>query len=68
VDEDDAPAPHHLAEPAQPLHRRADLHLLPSLTPSLAFCFLQPGSRFDELLRVGGSIWLGFGGVGYDGP
>lgn len=28
VDEDDAPALHHLAEPAQALHRRADLHLL----------------------------------------
>ena len=30
VDEDNASALHHLAEPAQPLHRRADLHLLPS--------------------------------------
>jgi hypothetical protein len=28
VDEDDAPALHHLAEPAQALHRRADLHPL----------------------------------------
>lgn len=28
LDEDDSPALHHLAEPAQALHRRTDLHLL----------------------------------------
>jgi hypothetical protein len=27
-DEDDSPTLHHLAEPAQALHRRTDLHLL----------------------------------------
>jgi hypothetical protein len=33
VDEDDTTALHHLAEAAQPLHRRTDLHLPPSSDP-----------------------------------
>jgi hypothetical protein len=55
VDEDDAPALHHLAEGAQPLHRRANLHL----PPPPARLPLLPRRFLVE--RVGFLAWLGFG-------
>jgi hypothetical protein len=50
VDEDDAPALHHLAEPAEPLHGRADLHLR-----------LPPLSSYSDPIRSSVlGFWLGF--------
>jgi len=48
VDEDDAPALHHLAEPAQALHRRADLHLRSPDRP-LASCLGPFSSSFRPI-------------------
>lgn len=65
VDEDDAPALHHLAEAAQALHRRADLHPLRSPArhlPRGLLAFLPSDSSTGE-----SDSWLGFGG-GTHGP
>lgn len=60
LDEDDAPALDHLAEAAQPLHRRADLHLLlPPLVVSSGSGASDPVYPFDATYRVWGVV-LGF--------
>jgi hypothetical protein len=75
VDKDDAPALHHLAEPAHPLHRRADLHLPPSplarLQLPLPWSLLLVSPHVvlpPDSASVEPASWLGFGGVGTDGP
>jgi hypothetical protein len=61
VDEDDAPVLHHLAEPAQALHRRADLHpLLRSPAQPLASCLGAFSSSFLPI-RLAPSGILGWG-------